>query len=185
MDERYRDEIAAASRLFIRAIIEKEQDIEAATMTVDALARSLLREIGRATVLGIYEELRRRAVAKASYAGLSVHRSRIIAVMTLFGVLIFASPYLRDARTKRTSRPLSDLGLRHGTRTPAVERALTDFGAEESFGQAAKRFREHYGFEVGRTTVLRVVERHAEAAEKFVHERLEEAHRFCHPILMH
>src|SRR5690606_40850649 len=71
------------------------------------------------------------------------------------------------------TRRSSDL-LRHGTRTPAVERALTDFGAEESFGQAAKRFLEHYGFEVGRTTVLRVVERHAEAAQKFVHERLEE-----------
>ena len=29
-----------------------------------------------------------------------------------------------------------------------VTRALVDFGAEESFGQASKRFREHYGFSV-------------------------------------
>lgn len=58
-----------------------------------------------------------------------------------------------------------------------------DFGAEESFGQAAKRFQEHYGFEVGRTTVLRVVERHAAAAQAFVHERLEAAQKkFDEPL---
>jgi DNA-binding transcriptional ArsR family regulator len=183
MDERYRDEIAAASRLLVRAVIEKEPDLGSATMTVDAVVRSLLRGIGRATVLEIYAELSRRAVAKAKDAGLGVHRSPVIAVMTLFGVLTFASPYLRDPRTKRTQRPLADLGLRHGTRTPAVERALTDFGAEESFGQAAKRFQEHYGFEVGRTTVLRVVERHAAAAQAFVHERLEAAQKkFDEPL---
>jgi hypothetical protein len=134
-------------------------------------------------VLGVYEELCRRAVAKAREAGLRVHRLRVITVMTVFGVVSFASPYLRDARTKRSSRPPSDLGLRHGTRTPAVERALTDFGAEESFGRAAKRFREHYGFEVGRTTVLRVVEGHGEKAQRYVHERLEEAQKkFDEPL---
>jgi hypothetical protein len=34
----------------------------------------------------------------------------------------------------------------------AVKRALTDFGAEESFGQAAKRFQEHYGWQVERSS---------------------------------
>jgi hypothetical protein len=183
MDERYRDEITAASRLLVRAIIEKEAALEKTALMVDVLTRSLLREIGRATVVGIYEELRRRTVATVTQAGLRVHRAPIIAVMTLFGVLRIASPYLRDARTKRCSRPLSGLGLRHGTRTPAVERALTDFGIEESFGQAAKRFEEHYGFDVGRTTVLRVVEGHADKAQEFVHGRLEQAQKkFDEPL---
>lgn len=75
------------------------------------------------------------------------------------------------------------MGLTSHGRSPAVERALTDFGAEESFGHAAKRFAEHYGFEVGRTTVLRVVEKHAEAARQFVHERLEVAQKsFDEPL---
>ena len=30
---------------------------------------------------------------------------------------------------------------------------MTDFGAEESFGQAAKRFKEHYGWAINRATV--------------------------------
>lgn len=56
-----------------------------------------------------------------------------------------------------------------------MERALTDFGAEESFGQAAVRVQEHYGWEVGRTTILRVVEGRASEAEKFVKDRLDAA----------
>jgi hypothetical protein len=177
MDERYRDEITTASRLLTRAIIEKEADLEKAALTVDALTRGLLREVGRETVSAIYAELAARGAQRAKATGMTVHRCPMIAVMPLFGILSIASPYLRDAPRKRSCRPLGDLGLRHGARTPAVERALTDFGAEESFGQAAKRFEEHYGFEVGRTTVLRVVEGHAEKAQKFVHERLVEARK--------
>lgn len=65
--------------------------------------------------------------------------------------------------------------LSHRGRSPDVERALTDFGAEESFERAAKRFKEHYGWEIGRTTVLRVVEQRAHEAERYVAERLQEA----------
>lgn len=183
MDERYRDEIAATSRLFTKAIFEKEHDLEKAALRVDALTRALLREVGRETVAAIYAELSARATQRARDAGLKVHKRLVIAVMTLFGVLTISSTYLRDSKTKRSARPLSTLGLRHGVRTPAVERALTDFGAEESFGHAAKRFEEHYGFEVGRTTVLRVVEGHADKAQQFVHERLAEARKqFDEPL---
>jgi hypothetical protein len=60
---------------------------------------------------------------------------------------------------------------------------LVDFGAEESFGQAAGRFEEHYGWAIGRTSVLRVVERRAEEAEAFVAARLaEEGKAFHEPI---
>lgn len=177
MDARYRDEISAASRLLSRAILEKETDLHESALMVDALTRTLLREVGRETVSGVYSELGSRGAQRASANGMTVHRRPIISVMTLFGALMIVSPYLRDGRSKRACRPLRDLGLRHGVRTPAVERALTDFGAEESFGHAAKRFEEHYGFEVGRTTVLRVVERHADRAQEFVHQRLEQARK--------
>lgn len=177
MDERYRDEITNASRLLTCAILEKEKDLEKGARTVDALTRTLLREIGRETVLAVFTELRERLTARERAQGMTLHKSATIAVMTLFGVLKLVSPRLLDRKSKRSARPLGELGLRHGGRTPAVERALTDFGAEESFGQAAKRFEEHYGFEVGRTTVLRVVEEHAEKAQRFVHERLEQAEK--------
>jgi len=42
-------------------------------------------------------------------------------------------------------------GLANRGRSPAVVRPLTDFGAEESFGQVSARFSEPYGWDVGRT----------------------------------
>ena len=65
--------------------------------------------------------------------------------------------------------------LRHNGRSPGVVRALTDFGAEQSFGRAAKQFQEHYGYEVGRTSVLRLVESVALETEDYVEARLANA----------
>lgn len=53
-----------------------------------------------------------------------------------------------------------------------VQRAVGDFGAEESFGQAAKRFKEHYGWGINRATVRREVEKTALKAERYVENRL-------------
>lgn len=97
---------------------------------------------------------------------------------TLFGEVAVESAYLRDPKTKACARPAkSVMRLSHRGRSPEVERALTDFGAEESFGRAAKRFKEHYGWDVGRTTVLRVVEERAHEAERYTTERLQEARK--------
>lgn len=49
-----------------------------------------------------------------------------------------------------------------------MERALVDFGAEESYARASTWFAEHYGYDIGRTTIQRVVKEHAVAAETFV-----------------
>jgi hypothetical protein len=81
-----------------------------------------------------------------------------------------------SARPTRTTLRLTA----HG-RSPSVERALTDFGAEESFGRAVKRFKEHYGWELGRTTALRVVEERGHQAARYVEERLQEA-RFAYDM---
>lgn len=67
----------------------------------------------------------------------------------------------------------SVLHLRHGQRSVAVQRALTDFGAEESFGHASTRFAEHYGWEIGRTSVLRLVESVAQEAQSYVERHLQ------------
>ena len=57
-------------------------------------------------------------------------------------------------------------------RSPYVKRALTDFGAEESFGQASQRFEEHYGWKVERSCVRPEVENIAEEAFEYVENRL-------------
>jgi hypothetical protein len=43
-----------------------------------------------------------------------------------------------------------------------LQRVMTDFGADTSFGGAAKKFKEHYGFEVPISAVASITESHAE-----------------------
>ena len=47
-----------------------------------------------------------------------------------------------------------------------LQRVLTDFGAEESFGKAVERLKEHYGIEVPSGAVRKATEHHAEAMLK-------------------
>jgi len=42
-----------------------------------------------------------------------------------------------------------------------LQRALTDFGADISFGQAAEKMREHYGLEIPVCTIQKITEGHA------------------------
>jgi len=42
-----------------------------------------------------------------------------------------------------------------------LQRALTDFGAEESFSRAAARVKEHYGIEVPASAICKITYRHA------------------------
>lgn len=48
-----------------------------------------------------------------------------------------------------------------------LQRALTDFGIEESFARAAARVKEHYGIDVPASAIRQVTETHAAAAAEF------------------
>ena len=92
----------------------------------------------------------------------------------MFGVVEILSPYLRNKNTNSGARPVKEqLGIEHGDRSIAVQRAMSDFGAEESFGQAAKRFQEHYGWTMDRAAVRREVEKTAVLAQEYVEKRLD------------
>lgn len=54
-------------------------------------------------------------------------------------------------------------------------RALADFGSEAAFGQAAKRFAEHYKFTPHSSTVSRVTKQVADDALTYVEQRLSQA----------
>ena len=84
------------------------------------------------------------------------------------------SPYLWNKGSG--AKPLVDeMGITHQGRSMAVERALSDFGIEESFAQAAKRFKEHYGYEIDLSTIRRVTHENARQARSFVEEKLRDA----------
>ena len=44
----------------------------------------------------------------------------------------------------------------------ALQRVMTDFGADESFSEATKKISEHYGIDVSMSATQRITERHAE-----------------------
>ncbi len=173
----YRDVIEEASALLATAVLEREQDLSARALVVDALIRTLVLAVGLAAVGRVLAALAEEVVARKVSDGLGIDCRREISVTTVLGRVAVNSPYLRDRRVKgRTSRPVrAELGLSHDTRTPAVERALTDFGASDSFASAARTFSEHYGFEVKRTTILRITHAVARYAEQWVESRLNRA----------
>ena len=50
----------------------------------------------------------------------------------------------------------------------ALQRALSDFGAERSFERASRQLKEHYGVRLHRSSVREVVLQQAERAGGFV-----------------
>lgn len=61
---------------------------------------------------------------------------------------------LRRGRRGLRFRPFSQAaGLKATSYSRLLQRALTDFGAEESFARAAERVREHYGIEINASTI--------------------------------
>ncbi len=175
MTEQYTEFIAQASQqlaALLLAALPAEQ--LARVQLADHEAATILRAVGREAIQVLFATLAERVTEEAKREGYRVERRPKIRVEVLFGAIELQSPYVY--RSGGGIRPVTErLGVKHGTRTPAVERALTDFGAEESFAHAAERFHEHYGWEIGASSVLRVVEAVAAEAEQYLDARLEES----------
>lgn len=180
----YSKQISDATLLLSHALLQQNSNLRANVKDLDSLLKPLLQQIGLAVTKEITQHFVDEFKVEAKAALLPLERHPTISFHCLFGTYQLESPYFYDGPTHCSWRPVKDvLGLTHNGRSLAVERALTDFGAEESFGQAAIRFEEHYGWEIGRTTVLRVVEARAEQVEQYVSERLEtEEKKFEEPM---
>ena len=89
---------------------------------------------------------------KQSIPGVTAEKKRLSWLST-FGLIEIEERIWRSA-TASYQRPLpSRLGITPCGRSRALTRALSDFGIEHSFQQAASRFQEHYGFEIAASTV--------------------------------
>ena len=51
-----------------------------------------------------------------------------------------------------------------------LQRALTNFGADVSFGEASKKMKEHYGIEVPACVIEKVILKHAEGFSDWMPE---------------
>lgn len=169
----YTDVVQELSYKLFQALWEREPNLEQKVHELDSIVNKLLRRIGFLVVSLVLLELSSRVTRKALATGLAIHRAKRVKYLSLFGAVEIPSPYLWNKNTGYGSRPVKEqLGIEPGQRSVAVQRALADFGAEESFGQAAKRFEEHYGWAIDRATVRREVEKTAQKAQQYVETRL-------------
>ena len=81
------------------------------------------------------------------------------------------SPYLWLQGS--SSKPLiDDMNITHQGRSEAVNRALSDFGIEDSFAMAAVRFKEHYHYDIGSSAAARSTKKTALQALEYVEDKL-------------
>ena len=144
MEPRYRDAIHNASAELSHALLEDIPALLAQGLRLDALVRDLLRAVGLALLSALYQGLCAHLVQQAMDRGLSVQSRPRVRFKTLFGEVEMESPSLRRAPSGEAARPMQDvLGGEGEQYREAVQRALVDFGSEQSFARAAVSFHDH------------------------------------------
>ncbi len=172
MSESYTDFTTSVATLIAEGMLTHETEWEGGVSPDRRLFRFLM-AVGLAVMPRLMEELGLRYEATAADNGYVGERRPTVDWMTLFGSIDVVSVYMRKAGESAGIRPMRDkLGVVGGGKSSAVERALTDFGIDESFGAGAAKFKEHYGTTVHRTTVRRTVLKLASRAEAFIDEKL-------------
>jgi hypothetical protein len=72
-----------------------------------------------------------------------------------------------------SSKPLVDaMKITHQGRSETVNRALSDFGIEESFALASTRFKEHYHYDIGSSAASRSTKNTALQAMEYIENKL-------------
>ena len=100
-----------------------------------------------------------------------IHRNPEIEFNTIFGKLELNSPYLWIQGI--SSKPLIDvMKITHQSRSETVNRALSDFGIEESFASAAARFKEHYHYDIGPSAAARSTKNTALQTMDYIENKL-------------
>jgi hypothetical protein len=160
--EAYSEALAAITPAIVMVIRQHCADeLRAQPHLFDATVQEAVREIGRQAAQCVAKDLAEEAVAAAKAEGWRVERCPAINVWTVFGRIALVSPYLTSESAGHGVRPVNEvLGVRSSGRTSRLERAMCDFGVDESFEGAARKLCEHYGLEINRTTFRRTVEKH-------------------------
>jgi hypothetical protein len=170
--ESYVKVIEVASTILRDALLAQPEDCKDVNRLEGAL-QPMVREIARRAEQAVLEKRAEQVVAEQMGTGRRLERRTRVSFEGLFGAMEVESPYFSRGKTVRGARPVqAELCVMARGRSERLQRALTDFGAEESFENAARRFEEHYGWSVGRTSVLRLVEKVAREAETFVEAKL-------------
>jgi len=80
---------------------------------------------------------------------------------TTFGDISVEEPQLRRG-TKRVRAFAQSANVSHRGCSRPLQRAVTDFGADQAFAQVMDKLVEHYGIVLGESTIRRITEGHAQ-----------------------
>lgn len=174
MEKRYQDLIENVSSLIVEHLVEDRQWLEENhRLRLDGAIFKLMMALGLAVFNQLLEHLVALRVDRLRQKGLHINDNDVVDIQTKLGTAAVSSPYLRNRDTGESARPAKDFyGLRGNSKTLELEKALSDFGSEDSYAEAERMFERHYGFNIGRTSILRVTRRVGEDAEEFLEERL-------------
>jgi len=96
----------------------------------------------------------------------SVHHSKKLHWNTTFGEIeIVEQIFLLNSRIYRPIVQKLKVYCRSYSRP--LQRRITDFGADESFGQAVEKMKEHYGIEVPICAIQKITEKHGKEIAKW------------------
>ena len=178
MNLKYLEAIETASTLLAEAIVNDMEEALSYGAGLDRSVQDLTHAIGQDTLTLVYASISSHLTEQRQQEGWQIEHHSTVIFKTLFGPVVVDSPYLQKSGEAGGVRPMRQvMGVEGNRYSEAVERALVDFGSEKSFERAARQFREHYGWDVERGTVLRRTESVALSSQQYIQERL-----FSHPM---
>ena len=125
-----------------------------------------LQELGRELLGDWAQEKQDHSLAQArgKHPHAIKHIKKKVSWQTTFGTVSVVEQLLRLGRSGAELRPFCrQAGVKHRSYSGRLQRVLTDFGAEVSFGRAVARVREHYGLVVPVAAVRQHTLRHGKA----------------------
>src|SRR5210317_1407144 len=167
----YQEIIDEVSKKLAQKIISDEKNLARRATLIDKDIAGIVQEIGLQTTKKVMEDTRDKIVEKKNSEGLTIHKNPTIEFKIIFGKIQLRSPYLWLQGS--SSKPLiDDMNITHQGRSEAVNRALSDFGIEDSFAMAAVRFKEHYHYDIGSSSAARSTKQAAQQAMEYVENKL-------------
>jgi len=132
--------------------------------TADAAETRIIEEMRRTGQVAI-QSWATRQVEKTSQelkqtAGIWSEGKKILSWHTTFGDVSVDEPQYRDGNKRVRPFAQSANVSNHGYSRP-LQRVVTDFGADQSFGQAVDKLAEHYGVVLNESAIVRITEGHA------------------------
>ena len=170
-------EIQGLATALLREVLEQESGEEAPGKwdpdVFEQEVRQFTRQLGQQLLHSWAEVKTEQAQPQARFCPCGrrrqVHQRQSFWWLSTFGRVQMEVPYLRCPQGHGGDRPFQRLtGLACRSKSLALQRVLTDFGAEKSFGQASQQLWEHYGVGLDPSSIRQVVVAQAQRAEAVV-----------------